>query len=142
MEVNLKAQQDAGATTGYTSLVKQGGFSVKSTPDAPKTTVESRPQTSTLPQLDPVGNEKDGKPQKPVVLNEEELQTVTADLSKLMESLNTDIKFSIHKASGRMMVRVVDSKTQDVLKEFPPEELLDTIGAIREYVGALLDKKA
>ena len=141
MEVNLKAQQDAGATTGYTSLVKQGGFSVKSTPDAP-TTVESRPQTSNLPQLAPVGNEKDGKPQKTVVLNEEELQTVTADLSKLMESLNTDIKFSIHKTSGRMMVRVVDSKTQDVLKEFPPEELLDTIGAIREYVGALLDKKA
>ena len=141
MEVNLKAQQDAGATTGYTSLVKQGGFSVKSTPDAP-TTVESRPQTSNLPQLAPVGNEKDGKPQKTVVLNEEELQTVTEDLSKLMQSLNTDIKFSIHKASGRMMVRVVDSKTQDVLKEFPPEELLDTIGAIREYVGALLDKKA
>ena len=141
MEVNLKAQQDAGAT-GYASLVKQGGFSVKSTPDAPKTTVESRPQTSNMPQLAPVSNEKDGKPQKTVVLNEEELQTVTADLSKLMESLNTDIKFSIHKASGRMMVRVVDSKTQDVLKEFPPEELLDTIGAIREYVGALLDKKA
>ena len=72
---------------------------------------------------------QEGKQQKTVVLNEEELQTVTADLSKLMESLNTDIKFSIHKASGRMMVRVVDSKTQDVLKEFPPEELLDTIGA-------------
>ena len=141
MEVNLKAQQDAGAT-GYANLVKQGGFSVKSAPDAPKTTVEARPQVTNPPKLAAVGNEQDGKPQKTVVLNEEELQTVTADLSKLMQSLNTDIEFSIHKASGRMMVRVVDSKTQDVLKEFPPEELLDTIGAIREYVGALLDKKA
>ena len=141
MEVNLKAQQDAGAT-GYASLVKQGGFSVKSTPDAPTTTVEARPQTSNLPKLAAVGNEQDGKLQQSLVLNEEELQTVTEDLSKLMQSLNTDIKFSIHKASGRMMVRVVDSKTQEVLKEFPPEELLDTIGAIREYVGALLDKKA
>ena len=77
-----------------------------------------------------------------VSLTQEDLETVASDLSDFMQSLNTDIEFSIHEKSGRMMVKVVDTKTHDVLKEFPPEELLDTIGAIRDYVGALLDKKA
>ena len=82
------------------------------------------------------------KSASPNPFTKEELATVAADLSDFMQSLNTHIEFSIHEKSGRMMVKVVDTKTHDVLKEFPPEELLDTIGAIREYVGVLLDKKA
>ncbi len=40
------------------------------------------------------------------------------------------------------MVRLVDDKTQKVLKEFPPHEFLDMIAKIREHVGILLDTKA
>jgi flagellar protein FlaG len=59
-----------------------------------------------------------------------------------MEALNADLQFVLHEKTNRMMVKIVDIKTQKVLKEFPPHELLDTLAAISEYVGALLDKKA
>ena len=140
MDVNLKLPQDVGAN-GYASPVKQGGFSVKSTPETVKKS--AAPKLSSLSQsngVDPEEAEQNSSQQ--VSLTKEDLQTVASDLSDFMQSLNTDIEFSIHEKSGRMLVKVVDTKTHDVLKEFPPEELLDTIGAIRDYVGALLDKKA
>ena len=39
------------------------------------------------------------------------------------------------------MDQVVDAKDQRVIKEFLPHELLDTLAAISDYVGILLDKK-
>ena len=140
MDVNLKLPQDVGAN-GYASPVKQGGFSVKSTPETVKKS--AAPKLSSLSQSNGVDPENaEQKTAQQVSLTKEDLQTVASDLSDFMQSLNTDIEFSIHEKSGRMLVKVVDTKTHDVLKEFPPEELLDTIGAIRDYVGALLDKKA
>ena len=140
MDVNLKLPQDVGAN-GYASPVKQGGFSVKSTPETVKKS--AAPKLSSLSQsngVNPEDNTEQNSSQQ-LLLTKEDLETVASDLSDFMQSLNTDIEFSIHEKSGRMMVKVVDTKTHDVLKEFPPEELLDTIGAIRDYVGALLDKK-
>jgi flagellar protein FlaG len=78
---------------------------------------------------------------KPAV-NEQELTELTDALNKFMTAMNADLQFAIHEKTKRMMVKLVDIKTQKVLKEFPPHELLDTLAAISEYVGALLDKKA
>ena len=142
MDVNLKLPQDVGAN-GYTSPVKQGGFSARSSPESQKI---SDPTVPPLPEASTVnGTAADAAEQttaSPNPLTKEQMEKVTTDLNDFMQSLNTHIEFSIHEKSGRVMVKVVDIKTHDVLKEFPPEKLLDAIGAIRDYVGVLLDKKA
>ncbi|WP_084574123.1 flagellar protein FlaG [Sporomusa malonica] len=74
-------------------------------------------------------------------INKEDLSKMTGELNKFMQLINADLKFVLHEKTHRMIVQVVDSKEQKVLKEFPPHELLDTIAAIQEYVGVLLDKK-
>lgn len=87
-------------------------------------------------------------PQKPetpldkVVLTPEDAKHITEAMNKFMQSLNADLQFSMHEKTQRIIVKLVDTKTSKVLKEFPPHELLDTLAAISEYVGALLDKKA
>lgn len=81
---------------------------------------------------------QDGKKE----LTNDELLPITRELNKFMTYLNADIQFSLHEKTQRLIVRVVDMKENKVLREFPPEELLDTIANIREYVGVLLDKKA
>ncbi len=64
------------------------------------------------------------------------------DLNKIMQLVNADLRFTLHEETQRLIVQLVDSKDQKVLKEFPPHELLDTLAAIRNYIGVLLDKKA
>lgn len=75
-------------------------------------------------------------------LSRDEAEQVTDKMNKLMQLINTDLQFSLHEKTKRLIVQMVDKRDGTVLKEFPPHELLDTIANIQEYVGMLLDKKA
>lgn len=75
-------------------------------------------------------------------LSRDEAEQVTDKMNKLMQLINTDLQFSVHEKTQRLIVQMVDKRDGTVLKEFPPHELLDTIANIQEYVGMLLDKKA
>lgn len=75
-------------------------------------------------------------------ISRDEAEQVTDHMNKLMELMNTDLQFSLHEKTKRLIVQMVDRRDGTVVKEFPPHELLDTLANIQEYVGILLDKKA
>lgn len=83
---------------------------------------------------DGIAEKKDIKP--------EEIKNINFMLNKFMENINADIKFVFHEGMKRLIVQVIDTKEDKVLKEFPPHELLDIMANIRDYVGVLLDKRA
>lgn len=74
-------------------------------------------------------------------LSKEDVEGMTESLNDFMQSLNTDIKFVLHQKMDMLMVQVVDNKSHKVLREAPPKELLDVMARVRDFVGALLDKK-
>lgn len=74
-------------------------------------------------------------------LTHDDIDQITDGLNKFMKTINADLHFAIHEETQRLMVQVVDTKDQRVIKEFPARELLDTLAAISDYVGILLDKK-
>lgn len=82
-------------------------------------------------------NEKESK--KPV--NSKELTQKTEAMNQFFEAMDASIRFTIHQKTNELMVQVVDQSNNKVLKEFPSREFLDTMAAIRGYVGMLLDKK-
>ena len=71
------------------------------------------------------------------------LHRVTAAMNQFVDALDTDthIQFKLHQKTNELMVQVVDQKTDKVIREYPTKEFLDTIAAIRTYVGLMLDKK-
>lgn len=78
---------------------------------------------------------------KPDVLNKTDMTKLTAEMTKFMQLINSDIQFQLHEETKQLIVQVVDTRDGKILKEFPPHELLDTMAKIKEYVGVLLDKK-
>lgn len=54
---------------------------------------------------------------------------------------NAEAKFGIHEATNRVMIKLVDKDTQEVIKEFPPEKTLDMIAKCMEMAGVLVDEK-
>lgn len=72
----------------------------------------------------------------------EDLKFVSESMNHFMKLMNADLQFSVHEKTHRVMVKLVDVSTKEVLKEFPPEEFLDMVAKIQEYVGMLVDKKA
>lgn len=96
-------------------------------------TVGTTDQSITAPVDD---TETEKKP-----LNLQEVTQLTDAMNKFVQAMDANIRFTIHEKSNQLMVQVVDQATDKVLKEFPSSEFLDTIAAIRDYVGILLDKK-
>ncbi|MBP2630539.1 MAG: flagellar protein FlaG [Firmicutes bacterium] len=75
-------------------------------------------------------------------LSEDDVSKMSDALNKFMEqSKDCNIRFDYCKELDRMTMQVVDKKTNEVIKEFPPKKMLDVLIGIREWVGVLLDKK-
>jgi flagellar protein FlaG len=72
----------------------------------------------------------------------EELKTMSYAMNRFVEMLTADLKFEVHEKTHEIMVKFVNTKTGEVLKEYPPKEYLDMIARIRDYVGMMIDKKA
>lgn len=70
-----------------------------------------------------------------------DLTQMTEAMNKFIEAIDANIRFTIHQKTNELMVQVVDQANNRVLKEFPSHEFLDTVAAIRSYIGVLLDKK-
>ncbi|MCW2278778.1 flagellar protein FlaG [Heliophilum fasciatum] len=75
-------------------------------------------------------------------LSKDQLSKLMDDANQFLSAINTDLRFAWHDKTERLMVQVVDQRDNRVLKEIPSREFLDTMARIREFVGALLDKKA
>ena len=72
---------------------------------------------------------------------EEQIEEGVETLNESVQALHKNLKFQIHEESERMQVQVVDVIEDEILKELPPEEVLDMLGRIQEMVGIIIDEK-
>ena len=72
---------------------------------------------------------------------EEELQEMVQRINKVTGDMNISLQFELHEQSERWMVQVVDTLENEILKEIPPEKLLDLYGRIRDVIGMLIDER-
>lgn len=71
----------------------------------------------------------------------EEVEQVAAKLNRLMGLFEKNMKFEVHEKSNRIMVKIIDDESGEVLTEIPPEKILDMLSSLQEFVGVLVDKK-
>lgn len=50
-------------------------------------------------------------------------------------------EFSIHDNTKQIMVKVIDVNTDEVIREIPPEKILDLVAAIWEITGIMVDER-
>jgi flagellar protein FlaG len=55
---------------------------------------------------------------------------------------NSSLQFSIHEKTKQILVKIIDNNTKEVIKEIPPEKILDMVAAMLERTGLFVDKKA
>ncbi|WP_353092985.1 flagellar protein FlaG [Tissierella praeacuta] len=70
------------------------------------------------------------------------------DAIDLIEKANKDFvaydrrfEFSIHEKTKEIMVKVIDVTTEEVIRELPPEKILDMVAAMWEVAGIIVDRK-
>jgi flagellar protein FlaG len=70
------------------------------------------------------------------------LEKIVDKLSQQFRSKNTSLNFSIDDATQSLVVKVIDSDSEKVIRQIPPEEILAIRARIQELLGALIDKEA
>lgn len=73
-------------------------------------------------------------------MDEKSVNNMTKELNKLMSQINCNLEFQYHKEVNMMSVKMIDKDTKEVLKEYPPEDMIKGMIAAKEWIGAFLDK--
>lgn len=76
--------------------------------------------------------------------NNQSFKKVEDIVGKLNESasmVQKKLKYKIHDETDRLMVQVLDMETSKVIKEIPPEKVLDMVAKIEEMIGLIIDEK-
>ena len=86
-------------------------------------------------------SDNDGK-----IVIREEGQASNEQIRQSVEKINKNMSnreaiFGVHEATNRVMIKIVDKDTKEVIKEFPPEKTLDMIAKVWEMAGILVDEK-
>ena len=104
----------------------------------------------------PIIGEKSGASVNDNVNNRSKKQVKTAEKEKYQENEIIDaiesankkfvaygskFEFSIHEKTKQIMVKVRDVNANEVVREIPPEKILDLVAAIWEISGIIVDEK-
>jgi flagellar protein FlaG len=70
-----------------------------------------------------------------------DIRALTADLEHVSLTFNKKLKFVVDHESQEVIVKVIDSQTDKVIKVLPPEELQRLHDRIEETIGFLFDER-
>ena len=100
-----------------------------------------KPKDASAPEVvKPGEDEKQEEHLKPGTMSEESVNQMTETFNKLMSKINVNIEFKYNKEIDMFNVKMIDKETKEVLKEFPPEEMIENMIKTRDWLGAFIDR--
>lgn len=96
---------------------------------------------NTIKKTVPDEFKKDINNQKEKKVNSDDVRLAVEKANKVLFKNNTHLQFRIHDKTNEVMVKIIDDVTGDVLKEIPPEKMLDMVAKLWEIAGILVDEK-
>ena len=74
-------------------------------------------------------------------LTQDVIEKALEQINKSLSSYNRELNVSVHEKTKTIMVKVVDTVEKKVIREIPPEKILDAYAKMLELTGILVDKK-
>ena len=128
------ASSQAAQGTGSSSAVDDAKKGVASSKDIEKL----QDEWNKNPQFD---NDEEQEIVVPP-MDEDTVSSMTDELNELMNKINCNLEFKYNKDVDVMTVKMVDKASDEVIKEFPPEEMVKNMIKAKEWIGAFLDRNA
>lgn len=72
---------------------------------------------------------------------EERAKAAAEKINEFIESFTRDIQFTIDRDSERVVLKVVDRKSGDVIRQIPSEEALEIAKVLDELKGLIIKEK-
>lgn len=78
---------------------------------------------------------------KEETLSFNDAKTMTDSINKFLQSTDSHLRFEFHEELNEYYVTIVNSDTDEVIREIPSKKLMDVHAAMKEFVGLLVDQK-
>lgn len=108
----------------------------------PQTPVQSLlyqpPKTAPLP-VEVAQRETKSKEQQP---GRDDVEKIISDINTQLHSMHTELNFSIDKDTDRMVLKIINSKTDEVIRQIPAEEALRIASRLSKLLGLIVDHSA
>lgn len=75
-------------------------------------------------------------------LDPQKLEDYVDALNKFLLAFDQQFKFRVYKDTNSIWVRILDAKTEQVLREIPSRQALELASKIRDFIGLLFDERA
>ena len=76
-----------------------------------------------------------------VKVNRSDLEKKIESINKFLEPAHTNLRFQLHDKLQEYYVTIVNTDTNQVVKEIPPKKFLDMYAFMIESIGLLVDYK-
>ncbi len=63
-------------------------------------------------------------------------------LNNLITMFNKRLKLSVHNETKQVVIKIIDQKTDKVVREIPPKEFLSFVERFHKLLGVFIDKKS
>ncbi len=103
----------------------------------------TRPPAS--PEVSPFSGDaqpKEVQSSESVASSREDLEKAIEDVQIMMELRNRSVTFSRDEEAGAEVIKVIDSKSGDVIRQMPSEELLTFMRNLTRMLGTFVSKEA
>ena len=121
--------------------VQSQGYKIKSDDIAPAEVSRIADQ-----KVRPDRKIKEEKNVKEEKKGKEDIQVSQDLLDELEHDINTihnvGLDFSMHEESGRTIIKVIEKDTGDLIRQIPPEEVLELVVRMGDMLGMLFDGRA
>lgn len=129
----------AGELTSYQGLDRQEGFVGRTGSELPKTedvSQETREPEETLSEtgFSPQVNEPDPE-------RDEKIKKLTEKINRRLDP-SFNLSFDKDEETGLDFFQIVDKKSGEIIRQYPPEELLEFVGDFRHVSGLLFSNEA
>lgn len=75
-------------------------------------------------------------------ITKEAVAAAVQSVNAYAQSVSTNIQFTLDQDTGHTVVKMVDTKTEEVLRQFPSEEMLAISRSIDRMQGLLINREA
>lgn len=107
----------------------------------PSRTQQPRPaNTGAKPAVtDPA--QKNNTQQHETFFGHQQLQQAVTEINDYVQNLRRTLSFSIEEETGRTVIRVYDSETNELIRQIPPEETLKLVESLQSGDATLFVKE-
>ena len=122
-----------------------GNISITGVGNQPKAADVAVPQVQPAVEVaKPTAPAANGTPKTGSVdtYSQSQLREIAKNFGNAISIINSGIRFQIDETNNEVITQIIDKDTNKVIRQIPPQELINVSHRLRQFLGALLDLKS